>query len=288
MRYGIRLRPAAFCLVSVLCAVHAYLPNSRAADEQKVIEVFAGAASKPATEEAAQVFEQKTGIRVLLHFGGSGKMLADMKLTRKGDIYFPGSSDFMELAKKEGLVQSQTEERLVYVIPAINVPRGNPAAILSLKDLARPGLRVGIARPDTVCVGLYAVEILEKNGMAALVKPNIRVHAESCERVAQLAALGMVDAVLGWSVFSNWNPDKIETIMLKPQEIPRIGYIPIALSSVCRNPVAAGQFIAFLKSDAGRAILQKWGYLVSESEAKKYALPSTPVGGVWEMPASWR
>jgi len=76
--------------------------------------------------------------------------------------------------------------------------------------------------------------------------------------------------------------------MLKPQEIPRIGYIPIALSSVCRNPVAAGQFIAFLKSDAGRAILQKWGYLVSESEAKKYALPSTPVGGVWEMPASWR
>ena len=157
-----------------------------------------------------------------------------------------------------------------------------------LKDLARPGLRIGIARPDMVCVGLYAVEILEKNGMAETVLRNIKVNAESCEKVAQLAALGMVDAVIGWSVFSSWNPDKIETILLEPMEIPRIGYIPIALSSVCKNPDAARQFIAFLKSDDGKAIFKKWGYLVTEGEARKYVLPSTPVGGSWELPESWR
>ena len=63
---------------------------------------ISGAASKPATEEAAKLYEQKTGTKVLLHFGGSGKMLADMKLSQKGDIYFPGSSDYMELAKEGG------------------------------------------------------------------------------------------------------------------------------------------------------------------------------------------
>ncbi len=256
--------------------------------EQKTLEVFAGAASKPATEEAAQLFEKKTGIQVLLHFGGSGKMLADMKLTGKGDIFFPGSSDFMELAKKEGLVQPQTEERLIYLLPSINVPRGNPKKIQALADLARPGVSIGIGRPDTVCVGLYAVEILEKNGLAATVRPNIKTNVESCEKVAQLAALGMVDAVLGWSVFSSWNPDKIETIALKPAEIPRIGYIPIALSSAPKNPDAARQFIAFLKSDEGRAIFKKWGYLVTEADARKYVLPATPVGGTWELPQSWR
>jgi molybdate transport system substrate-binding protein len=271
------------CCISALC----YQSFCHAA-EGKTLEVFAGAASKPATEEAAQLFENKTGIRVLLHFGGSGKMLADMKLTGKGDIYFPGSSDFMELAKKEGLVQPQTEERLLYLIPSINVPKGNPRKIHALADLARPGVTIGIGRPDTVCVGLYAVEIMEKNNIATMARSNIKTNAESCEKVAQLVALGMVDAVFGWSVFSSWNPDKIETILLKPQEIPRIGYIPIALSSASKNPDAARQFIAFLKTDEARAIFKKWGYLVTEADARKYVLPATPVGGTWELPQSWR
>jgi len=275
--------------VQVMCCAAAILwASSVRAQETKILEVFAGAASKPATEEAAQIFEQKTGIRVLLHFGGSGKMLADMKLTGKGDIFFPGSSDFMELAKKENLVQPQTEERLIYLIPSINVPKGNPKKIFLLADLVRPGVSIGIGRPDTVCLGLYAVEIFEKNKIAEAVRGNIKTNAESCDKVAQLVALGMVDAVIGWSVLSVWNPDKIETILLKPQEIPRIGYIPIALSSTAKNPDGARQFIAFLKTDAGRAIFKKWGYLVTEAEARKYVLPATPVGGTWELPAQWR
>jgi molybdate transport system substrate-binding protein len=33
-----------------------------------------------------------------------------MKLTKKGDLYFPGSSDFMEMAKKDGFVFPETEK----------------------------------------------------------------------------------------------------------------------------------------------------------------------------------
>ena len=36
------------------------------------ILVFAGAASKPPTEETAKAFEKKTGIKVEIIFGGSG------------------------------------------------------------------------------------------------------------------------------------------------------------------------------------------------------------------------
>jgi len=34
--------------------------------------VFAGAASKPATEEVVKAFEKKTGVKVNVTFGGSG------------------------------------------------------------------------------------------------------------------------------------------------------------------------------------------------------------------------
>jgi len=251
------------------------------------IELFVGSASKPATEEAAKAFENETGAEALLHFSGSGKMLSEMKLAQRGDLYFPGSSDFMELAKKEKLVLPETERKVAYLIPSINVPSGNPRGIDALSDLAERGVRVGIARPDTVCVGLYAVEVLVKNGLADRVKPNIVTHAESCAKTAQLAALGSVDAVLGWRVFHYWNPEKIETVLLEPEQVPRVGYIPIAVSAYCTQKDVAAQFINFLISPKGQNIFRKWHYLTSVEEARKLAGPGTPVGGEWELPEGW-
>ncbi len=249
--------------------------------------IFCGSASKPATEEAAELFESKTGAKLLLHFGGSGKMLSDMKLSRRGDLYFPGSSDFMELAKKDELVLPETERRIAYLLPAINVPAGNPKGIRSLADLAKPGVRLGIARPDTVCVGLYAVEVLQRNGLADRVKPNIVTFAESCAKTANLAGLGTVDAVIGWRVFHYWQPDKIETILLEAHQVPRIGYIPIAKSVFCENQELADKFIEFLLSEEGKQIFRKWHYLESEDQARELTEANTPVGGEWRMPDKW-
>lgn len=251
------------------------------------IELFVGSATKPAVEEAAQIFEKKTGVKVLLHFGGSGKMLSEMKLAQRGDLYFPGSSDFMEIAKRQKLVLSESEKIVAYLVPAINVPAGNPKNIQSLEDLARPGLKVGIARPDSVCVGLYGVEILERAGLSDRVRPNVVTHAESCEKTAQLVALGTVDAVLGWEVFHFWQPDKIDTVLLKPDQIARIGYLPIAVSSFSLQRPLAKQFIDFLVSVEGQAVFKKWHYQTSVEEARKLTKADTPVGGEWKLPAGW-
>lgn len=254
----------------------------------KTLVVFAGSASKPPTEEAAALFEKRTGATVELHFGGSGAMLSQMRLAGRGDLYFPGSSDFMELAKREKLVLPETERIVVYLVPSINVPKGNPKRIRRLEDLAQPGVRVGIARPDTVCVGLYGAEVLERAGLSARVRPNIVTHAESCEKTAQLVALGMVDAILGWSVFEHWAPDKIETILLPKERVPRIGYIPIALTPFAAEPGLAREFVAFLRSPEGRRIFEKWGYFTTPAQARRLATPKTPVGGEWELPETWK
>jgi molybdate transport system substrate-binding protein len=54
----------------------------------------------PATKEAALVFERETGIHVELHFGGSGSMLSQMILSRRGDLWFPRFSDYMAKASR--------------------------------------------------------------------------------------------------------------------------------------------------------------------------------------------
>ncbi len=177
----------------------------------KRLLIFAGAASKPATEEVIQTFWKESGISVDVVFGGSGFVLSQMKLAKKGDLYFPGSSDFMEKAKKEGLVFPESEKIVTYLIPAINVQKGNPKGISSLKDLTKDGIRVAIANPEMVCVGTYAVEIVERNLSPfekERFKKNLVNYTESCEKTANAISLKAVDAVLGWRVFQYWDPNE--------------------------------------------------------------------------------
>lgn len=256
-------------------------------DGSPTLELFVGSATKPATEEAAKLFEDKYEVNLELHFGGSGAMLSQMKLTGRGDIYFPGSSDFMEKAKKEGLVLPESERIVVYLIPAINVQKGNPKDIQSLEDLARSDVTFAIANPETVCVGLYAAEILDKAGLSESVRPKIATYAESCAKTAGLVTLKSVDAVIGWRVFEYWAPEEIETVYLPPEQIPRIGYVPIVISKSSKQPALAQQFIDFVTSNEGKAIYAKWHYLTGEEEARQFA-PQATVGGEWELPEEWR
>lgn len=252
--------------------------------------VFAGAASKPATEEVAKVFENKTGIRVNLTFGGSGFVLSQMELVKKGDIYFPGSSDYMEIAKKKGLVFPETEQFVVYLVPAINIQKGNPKGIKGLRDLTKLGIRVAIANPEGVCLGVYAVEIIEKNLNAsekAQFKKNLVNYTESCEKTATAISLKTVDAVIGWSVFQYWDPERIETIPLKKEEIVRIGYIPIAISRFTSNRSSAQKFIDFLLSEDGKKIFKKYNYFMTAEEAFAWVGIKKPVGGEYAVPGTW-
>lgn len=244
--------------------------------------VFAGSASQPPLEEAAAKFRKETGIRVALHFGGSGAMLNQIRLTGQGDLYIPGSPDYMEKAVEFGAVEDKGAI-IAYLVPAIIVAKGNPQGITGLKDLERKNLRVGLADPDGVCVGLYAVEILEANGMLDRMRPKLRGMVESCAKAAAMIPLSLVDAVLGWREFAAWNPERMEAVMLAPDEIPRLAYIPAAVLRQAENRSEAEAFIAFLQSDQGEAVFRKWGYMTDEGAAREFA-PRARVGGSYTLP----
>jgi molybdate transport system substrate-binding protein len=229
----------------------------------KALNIFCGSASKPAMEEAIQVFTAETGIEVYGNYGGSGAMLSQMMLAKTGDLYIPGSPDYMVKAEREGVVYPGSVAKIAYLIPVIAVPHGNPRDIQSLADLARPGVEVGIGNPDAVCLGLYAMEILDYNNLLDEVSKNIVVHAESCSKTAALVSLGSVDAVIGWDVFHDWDPDNIDIVYLETGQLPRIAYIPAAVSTYSDDREGAQRFLDFLA-------------------------PGAEVGGEYALPADYR
>jgi len=252
--------------------------------------LFAGSASQPPTEEVIKLFKQKTGIEVEAVFGSSGTVLSQMELTKKGDLYFPGSSDYMEKAKSAGEVLPETETRIAYLVPAINVQKGNPKHVETLLDLTRPGIKVAIADPESVCVGLYAAEIVDRQFTAAqkaAFKAGLVNYAASCDKTAAAISLKQADAVIGWSVFQYWDPERIETVKLPASQISRVGYIPIAVAKFTTDQAAAQQFIDFLTGPEGQAVFVRYHYFTTPDEAFGYVGAEKPVGGELTLPPDW-
>ena len=279
-----RVYPLALPVIAVFLAVSSLLTGCQReskADSRK-ISVFAGSASKPALEEAAERFEKKEGIHVILHFSGSGTVLSEMKMSKQGDLYIPGSPDYMMKAEKEGLVRKNTVRILAYLVPSIIVGKGNPRGIMGLKDLSREGIRVAIGNPQSVCVGLYAVEILKKAELLPAVGRNIVTFAGSCSKTAALVPMKAVDAIIGWRVFSGWNHDTTEAIPIEPSKIPRLAYIPAGISVFSKQVSRAAGFIEFLAGREGQAIFKKWGYLATAEEAYRFA-PNARIGGEYRL-----
>jgi molybdate transport system substrate-binding protein len=95
--------------------------------EQKRIEVFCGAAASPVYEDAAKLFESEHDINVDLTLGGSGSVLSAMRITKRGDLFIPGSPEYLLKAQELGVVDNSTEvTTLAYMVPAIIVQKGNP------------------------------------------------------------------------------------------------------------------------------------------------------------------
>jgi len=258
-----------------------------AKEEPKTITAFVGSASKPPMEEAAAAFEKETGIKVYTNYGGSGTMLSQIELSKSGDLYIPGSPDYIAKAERKGDIDAASVKKIAYLIPVIAVQHGNPKNIQSLADLAKPEIEVGIGNPEAVCVGLYAIEILDYNHLLAEVSKNIIVNVESCEKTATLISLKSVDAVIGWDVFQHWDPDKIDVIYLRSEQLPRIAYIPGAVIKFAKDGESARKFLDFLVSTQGQQIFQKWGYITAESEARKFA-PNAEIGGEYKLPPTYK
>ena len=239
-------------------------PAEQPKEQPRLVTIFCGAAGRPAIEEVANAFEKEYGVVVARAYGGSGTVLSQMIIGETGDVYVPGSDDFMEIAEGKGVIIEGTRKTVCYLVPGIAVQKGNPKGISSLQDLTEPGIRVGIGNPEAVCLGAIAANIFEEAGVADAIRPNVVTHAGSCGQVATLLKLKEVDAVIGWDVFAHWAPEEIEFVPI-PEELARPRHIPAAVVKFSQNQQLARQFVDFIsESEASQEIFSKHGYAVRQ------------------------
>ncbi|MBV8159653.1 MAG: molybdate ABC transporter substrate-binding protein [Acidimicrobiia bacterium] len=211
------------------------------------LTVFAAASLSDAFGAMAKPYASSHGGDTLtFSFAGSQQLVAQLQ---QG-----ANADAVATADRPTMDQVPPQRRRTPMVFAGNrlviaVRPGNPSAIHSLADLARPGLRVVLAAP-AVPAGRYAGQ--------ALAKAHVTVHPvsleDSVEGVVTKVSLGEADAGIVYA--TDATPARhVDTVAIADAFNVQAQYLAAGLSA------AGQQFVSFLLSSEGQSVLRRFGFL---------------------------
>ncbi len=187
-------------------------------------------------------------------------MLARLKLVRKGDLYLPAEADYIEMARKDGLIAKSTT--IAHVWPVILVGKGNPKGISGLDDLAAEGIRLGLGNPKVTQIGRASQKLFADNKLdAQAIQNNVLFESATVNELGIQVKLGQLDAVIVWDALAAQYVDSAEVIEIPPEQ-NQPSHFTLGLLAGSANPAAAEAFMAFLVSEQAQSVLRKHGYSV--------------------------
>jgi accessory colonization factor AcfC len=218
-------------------------------------------------KEAAAEFGTLYGVSVEVTAGPTGNWLAKAK--QDADLIFSGAEYMMTdfIKAMEGRIDESTVESLYLRPSAILVRPGNPKQIKTFEDLLKSGIKVLVVQG----AGQAALweDMAGRKGdirtVRALRKNIASYAANSAEAKKAWIEDKALDAWLIWNIWQIANKDLADLIPVsKDYRIYRD--CGISLTQTGKEKDTARQFVAFLKSDAGRRIFAKWGWITKESQ----------------------
>jgi molybdate transport system substrate-binding protein len=214
------------------------------------VTVFAAASLSDAFKAMANPFAAvHDNYALTFAFAGSQQLVSQLEQGAKADAVATADRPTMERVKqRHGPALVFAANRLV-----IAVRPGNPKGVRSLNDLGRPGLKVVLAAP-AVPAGRYARDALTK----AQVSVNPASLEDSVEGVATKVALGEADAGIVYATDATRDRG-VDDVVIPDAENIRAEYLATALASG-----GGQQFVDFVRSPTGQAILHRFGFLPAQ------------------------
>ena len=250
---------AAVCLLLSACAPVATAPEAR------TLTVFAAASLTDSFTEMGAAFEAShPGAKVVFSFAGSQNLRTQIEQGAAADVFASANGTEMNTLVSDGLVQEGVPETFVKNQLVVVMPPDNPAGIVSLADLAEPGLKLVLAAEE-VPAGKYARQVLD-NLNATLgaeykdrVLANVVSNDTDIRQVLSRVQLGEADAGIVYV------SDAVATPELMKLDIPPganvIAQYPIASLAESADPELAAAFVDYVLSAEGQSTLGKWGFI---------------------------
>lgn len=243
-RAALLLLPLAVVLFSAL--------QARAAE----MTVSAAASLTNAFTELKTLFEKAhPGLTVHVNFAASNPLLKQIVEGAPVDVFASADQETMNQAGKANVIDQATRRDFARNDLVLIVPRGapRPADLAALTHCPR----IAVGNPDSVPAGRYTRAALEAAGLWNTLRDHF-IQGVNVRQVLDYVARGEVDAGFVYRTDAQQMHDKVDIVMPVEGHAPIL--YPIAVATTGNNAAAGKEFLDFVLSPEGRAVLARYGF----------------------------
>lgn len=237
-----------------------FIGSARASADEALVAVAANFART--TEALAEAYEAESGHTITISSGSTGQLYARIVQGAPYDAFLSADAERPAMLVESG--QAVAGSRFTYAVGrlalwSVDPDRIGPEGAAALSG----GFRfLAIANPRTAPYGAAAVEVLETLGLTETVADRL---VTGTDVGAAYAFIASGNAELGFIALSQL-PDGQGSAWIVPEEL----HAPLAQDAVlltrgADNPAALG-FLAFLRSEEARAVIEAAGYGAGDRE----------------------
>ncbi len=217
------------------------------------VTVFAAASLKETFTKIGSQFEAAhPGVRVVLSFGPSSGLAAQLTQGAPADVFASASTTNMDQVVAAG--DAAAPLTFARNVMEIAVPAANPAGITGVADLGSPGVKVALCQPAVPCGAVGAKVLANARITVTPVTQEVDVKA-----VLTKVGLGEVDAGLVYVTDVKTAGPRVTGVTI-PADINAATSYPIATLTNAPNPAGAGAFTAYVLSADGAAVMGAGGF----------------------------
>ncbi len=259
--FNFRGRNNRFCsrAGSILFFVIVGIGSAWSKGDERIITVFAAASLTDVMGEVAEMFTEKSSIRVRFNFAGSPVLARQIASGAPADVFFPADEEKMDRIMSLGLLYDETRMSILSNRLIVVVPEDSDWEMERVSDLTEPNIhRMALANPETVPAGIYARRYFESMELWEAIRPKVIPTANVRAALAAVRA-GNVDAGVVY------RSDIFSTVGVKVLwEIPEkeewsISY-PVAVLKTVKDKKGAVALLEFMAGEDARMIFQRFGF----------------------------
>ncbi|PLW75290.1 molybdate ABC transporter substrate-binding protein [Cohaesibacter celericrescens] len=251
--------PQLFTLLILLMAP-LYTQSAKA----EPITLFAAASLTGVVNEATNLFEKETGIKVRLVFASSSTLARQIEAGASADLYFSANIKWMDYLVKAALIKPETliktlSNTLVLISPKyLSLDSLATIDTQTLNDILGDSGLLSMGDPDHVPVGIYGKKALKQRG---LWEPLHRRIARADNALAALTLVSRGETPLGivYQTDAIHQPNVDILFGFEPEET-QIEYA-LALTQQTSSDDAK-KLLNFLSSARGLALFEKYGFTI--------------------------
>ena len=239
------------------------ISSTSLAKEKPTLLFYCGITMVKPMQDIVSIIEKKHNCTIKIMQGGSKNLYNSLKLSKKGDLYLPGSDSYRKNNLKDGLLLDG--KYIGYNKAAIFVQKGNPKDIKGLNNLLDENIATTICNPKSGSIGKMTKRVLIKfkneEFFDDIFDAAVEIGTDS-RNLNKTLIDKRADMTINWRATGFWleNKDFIDVIEIDDIYAPKKKLV-INLLSFSKYPKIAKDLMEFSASKEGQAIMKKYGFL---------------------------